>query len=202
MLISTFVCQKCLCFAFMLERQLFWGYKLAVIFVSTLKILFHCFLAFLIVLENLPVICGSFFPVAFKVFPLSLVFCSFTKMYSDRNFCLFIYFLAHVVLCRLAQAHSCVCECIFPQFWKILRLYFRYWLSLSLFYLFLGFGAIQLCRYRHLPRLSQDFQWSCCIVRRSLETTTIMQLSTPAGPRLGGLVPLCKLEKSAPFRQV
>ena len=80
-MISTFVCKKKIFFfAYVLGRQLFWGYELVVYFLSTLWKYYFSFLASLIALETLPVICRSLFSVAFMIFPLSLVFCSFNKM--------------------------------------------------------------------------------------------------------------------------
>lgn len=62
----------------------------------------------------------------------------------------------------------------------------------SLFYLFLGFAAVELCGYGHLPSPFNE-------VAVLLEVSQGEQLGISMGPLLDGTAPLCKLEKCAPF---
>lgn len=98
--------------------------------------LFHCFLASVIAVTGLPVICGLFFHVAFRIFPLFLVFFNFTKINPGVDFFLFI-------LLGLCPAF-CVCELMFPQFWKTPSLTLDVDFFRAVFYLFLGFIACSL----------------------------------------------------------
>lgn len=156
---------------------------------STLKILFHSFLASLIAMESLTVICGSFFLVAFKIFPLLLVFCSFTKMYQVW-ISFYLFFLAYVVL-PLSE-NSCFHNS--GKFWAFI-------LDVDFFHtFFLSLSEVCCGKALQVWTSIKHFQWSCYVVRSRSETATVMQRGTTTGPLLDGMVPLCKLEKTPPSR--